>query len=221
VPDLGEYADRQWPERARIYAAMVSRMDRHVGQILDLLAELGIESRTVVFFSSDNGAPRKDFGGLFESNGTLRGFKGELREGGIRAPMIVRWPGRVPAGREDGTPWYFADVMPTLAGLAGAKAPPCDGIDVSPLLLGKQKGLPERFLYWESPGNKFEQAVRFGRWKGHRVGLGSPLELYDLANDPSEKQDVAAAHPEVVARILAYLRSARTESPNWPSPPPR
>ncbi len=217
VPDLGEYSDRPWPERAKIYAAMVSRMDKHVGQILDLLKELGVDGQTLVFFCSDNGAPRKDFGDLFESNGQLQGWKGELREGGIRVPMIARWPGRVPAGKESSAPWYFADFLPTAAGLAGFKPPSSDGRDVLPLLTGKQADLPARFLYWESPGKRFEQAVRFGRWKGYRAGLDGVLELYDLANDPSEKQNVAEAHVQVVAQISEYLKSARAESPNWPT----
>jgi arylsulfatase A-like enzyme len=188
-----------------------------LGQILDLLKELGVDGRTLVFFSSDNGAPGKDFGDLFESNGKLRGWKGELSEGGIRVPMIARWPGKVPAGKECRAPMYFADFMPTALGLAGLRPPSCDGQDVLPLLTGKQADLPARFLYWESPGKRFEQAVRFGRWKGYRVGLDGALELYDLINDPSEKRNIAGANPEVVAQIRKYLEGARTESPNWPT----
>ncbi|NWG12221.1 MAG: arylsulfatase [Acidobacteria bacterium] len=217
VPDLGEYAGRPWPERARIYAAMVTRMDRDVGQMLDLLKGLGIDKRTLVFFTSDNGAPKKDFGDLFKSNGPLRGWKGELWEGGIRVPMIARWPGTVPAGRVCHVPWYFADFVPTAAGLAGVEIPACDGIDVSPVLTGKRRAPSDRFLYWEYPGKTFQQAVRFGKWKAHRTGLNGPLTLYDLEVDPSETTDVSAAHPSVLARIGEYLEDARTESPNWPT----
>ena len=131
--------------------------------------------------------------------------------------MIARWPGRVAAGKESSAPWYFADFMPTAAGLAGLKPPSCDGRDVLPLLTGKQSDLPTRFLYWESPGKLLEQAVRFSRWKGYRAGLDGALELYDLSNDPSEKRNVAAVHPQVVAQIGEYLRTVRTESPNWPT----
>ncbi len=221
VPDLGGYAAQPWPETAKIYAAMVSRLDRDVGRMLDLLAELKLDEKTVVFFSSDNGAPARPWGDLFHSHLGQRGKKGELYEGGIRTPMLVRWPGKIPAGKISDAIWYFADAVPTLAALAGAPFPACDGVDVSPVVLGHRHQLPERFLYWEYPKRGLNQAVRWGRWKAVRYAERDAMELYDLNRDPSEQNDVAARHPRVLARIGAYLKDVRTESPHWPSTPPR
>jgi arylsulfatase A-like enzyme len=117
-----------------------------------------------------------------------------------------------------GVPWYFADFAPTAAAVAGVEMPGRDGTNVMPVLSGKNDPLPDRFMYWEYPEKRtLGQAVRLDRWKAHREGLQSPLELYDLEADPSESKDVSAAHPEVVNRIRDYLKSARTESPNWPT----
>jgi arylsulfatase A-like enzyme len=216
VPDLGEYAGRPWPEPAKIYAAMVTRLDRDVGRLLELLKQLDLEEKTLVFFSSDNGAPKRPWGDLFGSTAGFRGCKGELYEGGIRAPMIVRWPGKVPAGRVSNAVWYFADVLPTLAALARTTSPPCDGVDVSPVLLGRRARLPARFLYWELPKRGLSQAVRWKDWKAVRPPGGAGFELYDLRRDPAEAHDVAAAHPDVLARIEAFVKTARIPSPHWP-----
>ncbi|MDW8309608.1 MAG: arylsulfatase [Verrucomicrobiales bacterium] len=216
VPDLGDYAAKPWPAEAKIYAAMISRLDRDVGRILDLLEELGLSGRTLVFLSSDNGAPARPWGNLFGSLAGFRGKKGELYEGGIRVPMLVRWPGRVPARRVNDAPWYFPDVLPTLATLAGVTAPPCDGLDISPLLLGRVKHLPDRFLYWEFPKRGLNQAVRWGRWKAVRPAGRQTFELFDLKRDPAERNNLAAEHPDVLARIEAYAKTARVPSPHWP-----
>ncbi len=149
VPDLGAYADEPWPEDAKAYAAMVTRMDKHVGQIMALLKELDLDRKTIVFFTSDNGSA-KGWEGIFDSCGPLRDKKFSLYEGGIRCPMIVRWPDKVPAGAESQTVWYFADFLPTAASLAETRVPvPVDGVDVTPALLYTDHDLPERFLYWE------------------------------------------------------------------------
>jgi len=221
VPDLGIYADDPWPEEAKVFAAMVTRMDAHVGQIMALLKELGLEQKTIVFLTSDNGSAKR-WEGMFDSCGPLRDKKFSLYEGGIRCPMIVRWPNRVPAGVVSNAVWYFADFLPTAANLARTSVPvPVDGIDVSAALLDKTCELPERFLYWESPegdSKSLRQAVRWKDWKATRHGHGAELELYDLRNDVGEKCDVSAKHPEVVARILDFLTTARTPSPYWPAP---
>ncbi|MEK7993007.1 MAG: arylsulfatase, partial [Planctomycetota bacterium] len=171
VPSLGPYANESWPEEARNYAAMVTRMDAYVGRIMAKLKETGLDENTVVFFTSDNGGV---FGfKLFETNGPLRAKKGSIYEGGIRAPMIVRWPGKIKAGAVSSYPWSFCDVFPTLADLAGTRGLPknIDGISVAPALMGKPQN-PERPLYWESyESGGFHQAVRMGRWKGVRHGL--------------------------------------------------
>ena len=220
VPSTEPYGDKPWPKNAKVYAAMITRMDRDVGRIIKLLKELGIDDNTIVFFCSDNGAAKKpkSWEELFDSCGPLRGHKGNMYEGGIRTPMVVRWPGKVPAGDVSDAVWYYADVLPTLAEVAGAKPPNnIDGVSVVPTLLGKRQNLKDRFLYWEIPsGGTLSQAVRWRNWKAVRRALGKPLELYNLSNDIGENHNVAAQHLQVIAKIEAYLKTAHTESPNWP-----
>ena len=222
VPDYGEYADRDWPEPQKGRAAMISRMDRDVGRLLALLGELGLDERTLVIFASDNG-PADGEGGFdpafVDSNGPLRGFKGNLTEGGIRVPLIARWPGSIAAGKTSKSPIYFADVMPTLAALGGGQAPAgIDGVDFSPTLLGsEQPELADRFFYWEwNKDGLRTQASRWRQWKAVRDPPSEPLELYDLASDFGETHNVAAEHPEIVAKFNEYFRTARTDSPHWP-----
>ncbi len=218
VPSLEPYADKPWPEEAKIFAAMVTRMDGHVGRTMALLKELHLDEKTIVFFTSDNGSAM-GWEGLFNSCGPLRDKKGSVYEGGIRCPMIVRWPGRIPAGVVSDAIWYFADFLPTAAALAGATAPDrVDGVNVLPAILGKTPHLSDRSVYWEMHrrGGQFQQAARRGDWKAVRFGLDSPLELYNLAEDIGEKDNVAAQHPDVVARFEAYLKTARIPSPHWP-----
>ncbi|MCC6586172.1 MAG: arylsulfatase [Bryobacterales bacterium] len=214
APELGAYENQPWPDEARNYAAMVTRMDSYVGRLMARLEETGLASNTVVFFCSDNGGT---FEGPFGTMGPLRGKKGTNYEGGLRVPMIARWPGKVAAGGVNDYPWSFCDVLPTLADLAGARAIPrnVDGRSVAPTLLGKKQN-PDRPLYWESHDGGFWQAVRMDQWKGLRRGLNARLELYNLAADPGEKQDVAAAHPEAVRKIEAYLAGCRTDSEEYP-----
>lgn len=217
VPALGAYAARDWPDDAKTYAAMVSRLDGYVGRLLAELDRLDLTRHTAVFFTSDNGPVRADRTQLLGSAGKLRGFKATLYEGGIRVPMIVRWPGRVPAGRTSDEPWMFADVFPTCAEIAGATVPSgLDGRSVLPVLTGGRETLGERALYWEFPRERLQQAVRLGRWKGVRYGLDQPLELYDLAADPAETTNVAARQPEVVGAIRREMNSSHHPSPHWP-----
>jgi arylsulfatase A-like enzyme len=165
VPELEPYArDADWSEPLKILASMITRMDRDVGRILEELKRLELEENTLVFFTSDNGpaitrrVPGRDL--LFNSSSPFKGAKGSLDEGGIRVPMIVRWPGKVPAGMVSDQPWYFADVMPTLAELSGSTIPEnIDGISVLPVLLDEKTTLPDRFLYWENPRNELDQTV--------------------------------------------------------------
>jgi len=217
TPSTDPYTDKPWPKDAKVHAAMITLMDRDIGRIMELLKQLNIDRRTIVFFCSDNGAARR-WEGTFDSSGPLRGKKGTMYEGGLRTPMIVRWPGIVPAARINPTAvWYFADVLPTLADLAGAKPPTgIDGISVLPTLLGKRQNTADRFLYWEFPSGGFKQAVRWRNYKAIRLAPNKPLELYDLQKDVSEKNNIAEKHPDVVAKIEAYLKTARTDSPNWP-----
>jgi arylsulfatase A-like enzyme len=218
VPDLGEFAGKDWPDPEKAKAAMITRMDRDVGRLMELLQRLGIDDDTVLFFSSDNG-PHREGGAdpdFHDSNGPLRGIKRDLYEGGIRVPMIVRWPGRVKSGAESRQVWSHSDFLPTAAEIAGAKAPMnIDGISMLPALLGKKQN-SHAFLYWEFHEGGFKQAVRMGDWKAVRRDPDAPLELYDLKTDIAEQKDLAEKHPEIVKRIEVYLKNARTESPQWP-----
>jgi len=210
---------RSQPEPRAAYAGMVSRLDRDVGRLLDLLAELSLDESTIVFFTSDNG-PHEEGGHdphFFPSAEPLRGIKRDMYEGGLRVPMIVRGPGRVPANRTSDAVWAHWDVLPTLADLAGAKAPSgLDGASVRGVLETGVASSEHAPLYWEFHERGFEQAARLGNWKAVRHGLDRPIELYDLETDLSESSDVAATYPEVVEEAEAFLASARTESPLWP-----
>ena len=221
VPDYGPYSDKNWPAPEKGHAAMVTRMDHHIGRLLAKLKQLGIDDKTVVFFTSDNG-PHKEGGAdptFFHSSGPFHGYKRSLHEGGIRVPMIVRWPEKIKAGTVSDLAWAFWDFMPTAADLAGAPVPAeIDGISVVPTLLDRAGQGEHEFLYWEFHEGGSQQAVRMGRWKGIRKRLSAPLEVYNLRDDLAEQRDVAAQHPDVVAKIENYLKTARTESEQWPLP---
>ena len=215
VPDTGIYQAEDWPGPQKGTAAMITRMDTGIGQVFDLLSRLGLDKRTIVFFSSDNG-PHAEGGNdpfFFDSNGALQGYKRTLHDGGIRVPAIARWPGQVPAGAVSEVPWYFADFLPTVADLVGFEVP--DGIDgksILPALLGQNTETDDRFLYWGgTPGNA--EAVRWGKWKALREGPDEPLELFDLATDIGEETDVGSDNPDVVAAILEYMDTAVTVLP--------
>ncbi|MFN0068722.1 MAG: arylsulfatase [Limisphaerales bacterium] len=221
VPDLGDYAGLDWPPGNRGHAAMITRLDRDVGRLLDLLAELDLDRNTIVFFTSDNG-PHQEGGfdpHFNDSNGPLRGIKRDLYEGGIRVPMIVRGPGRVPAGRVSDAVWWAADFLPTAAELAGTKPPPgLDGMSVARLLAGGRAPRSRPPLYWEFHEGGFKQALRDGRWKAVRPVPGAALELYDLRTDISETNNLAAREPRIVARTGKMLAESRVDSPDWPVP---
>jgi arylsulfatase A-like enzyme len=218
VPTDEPYTKETWPQQQKNHAAMITRMDRDIGKLFDKLRELDIDEDTMVFFASDNG-PHQEGGGdpfYFNSSGGLRGFKRSLHEGGIRIPMIVRWPGKVPPGSESDLVWAFWDYLPTVAELTGARTPAgLDGVSVAPTILGKGTQKQHDFLYWEFHEGGFKQGVRMGDWKAVRENLG-PLELYDLKKDLAEKTDIAKENPEIIRRIEAYLAGARTESEFWP-----
>ncbi len=223
APNLGRYANESWNEDNKTYAAMVTHLDQGIGQVMQTLKDEGLDKYTVVFFCSDNGPCSsqsqryQDVAEFFDSNGPLRGYKMDFYEGGIRVPAIVRWPGKVPAGVTSDAVWYFADFLPSAAEIAKAKTPDgIDGLSILPTLLGKPQETADRFLYWELLEKKFEQAVRWRNWKAVRYDLGKNFELYDLATDVGEQHDVAVDHPEVVARINEYLKTARTESFEYP-----
>jgi arylsulfatase A-like enzyme len=223
VPDYGIYADKDWPEPQKGHAAMITRLDRSVGRLVQKLKDLGIEDNTIVSFTSDNG-PHREGGAdpkFFHSSGPLRGIKRDLYEGGIRVPLIARWPGRVRGGAVTDHVSAFWDFLPTLGELvvvdpAGGGWATCDGISMLPTLLGKSdQQKKHELLYWEFHEGGSIQAVRMDRWKAVRP-VGKPLELYDLQTDLGETNNVADSHPDVVAKIEKYLTTARTESEFWP-----
>jgi len=226
VPSLGQYADKDWPEPQKGHAAMITRMDRDIGRLFAKLAELGLDEDTLVVFSSDNGPHREggndpDFN---DSNGPLRGIKRDLYEGGIRVPMIARWPGKIKAGSVTNHVSAFWDFLPTCCELSGVETPiGLDGISMVPTLLGqKKKQKKHEFLYWEFHEKVKKQAVRMGEWKGVRLNMaenpGGAIELYNLKVDIAEKHNVADQHPQIVAQIANYMKTARTQSEYWPLP---
>ena len=217
-PDVASLGYRSQPAPRAAFAAMIARMDRDIGRLVDRLGARGIDRQTLVMFTSDNG-PHREGGAdpaFFKSSGPLRGIKRDLYEGGIRVPNIARWTGTIPAGRVSDHPWAHWDVLPTLADLARAKTPAgLDGMSMRRALRGdRQPSHP--FLYWEFHERGFQQAMRMGRWKAVRLKTGAALELYDLEADPGEQRDVAAAHPDVVRKMEMSLETARTESARWP-----
>jgi arylsulfatase A len=209
---------RSQPVPRAAFVAMVTRMDRDIGRLVDQLRARGLDDRTLILFTSDNG-PHREGGAdpaFFNSSGGLRGIKRDLYEGGIRVPLIARWTGTIPSGRESSHMWAHWDMFPTLAELAGARIPSgLDGRSMARALRGEPQPTSE-FLYWEFHERGFQQAVRMGRWKGVRLKKGGPLELYDLEVDLAEQRDVATVQPDVVARIEKYLLTARTDSSLWP-----
>ena len=209
------------------YAAMISRMDRNVGNVLKLLDELDLSDNTIVIFSSDNGTSGSQDevdSEFFNSVGELRGLKGSLYEGGVRVPAIVRWPGHVPAGAVSDQISGFEDWLPTileLTGAADAVPQEVDGISLAPTLLGKDQP-PRPFLYREFPARAGQQSIRVGNWKAIRPNLASgnlDPELYDLSSDPGERKNVAGKHPEVVARLTKLMDEQHEASEHYPLRP--
>ena len=217
-PDEPSLGYRSQPTPHAAFAGMITRMDRDVGQIVELLRARGLDRRTLVIFTSDNG-PHQEGGAdpeFFKSSGGLRGIKRDLYEGGIRVPMIASWPGNIAPGSTTMFAAAHWDWFPTFAELAGATPPTgLDGTSLVRTLQGKPQPAHE-FMYWEFHERGFQQAVRMGNWKAVRLAKDQPLELYNLADDPTEFTNVSAKHPDVVARIETYLKTARTDSPNWP-----
>ncbi|WP_417748794.1 arylsulfatase [Rosistilla oblonga] len=220
VPDYGIYADKDWPNPDKGQAAMITRMDADVGRLLDLLKQLDIDDETIVLFSSDNG-PHAEGGQdpeRFDPNGPLRGMKRDLTEGGIRVPLIVRWPGKTPPGSTSDHVGYFGDVMATAAELSGAQTPEgTDSISFVPTLTGHPELQQQHeYLYWEFYERGGKQAVRAKNWKAIRKPwMTGKTQLYDLSTDTGETNDVADANPDVVKQLEAMMTEAHVEHPNW------
>ena len=227
VPELGAYAESDWSIQNKGQAAMISRLDAGVGQILDKLGELKIDKDTVIFFTSDNG-PHNEAGhdpDFFNAAGGLRGRKFGLYEGGLRVPLIARWSGTIPANRVSHHLAYFGDFFATFCQLADTPMPD-DGkqrqsISLLPTLLGEKQSQEEHaYLYWELHGGHPRQAVRFGDYKAIRNPLGSDnVELYDLKNDSAERHNIATKDPQHVSVAKQMMDTAHRESPLWPDRP--
>jgi arylsulfatase A-like enzyme len=226
VPDYGAYASKAWASPLKGQAAMITRMDGYVGEVLAQVKRLGLDDRTLVLFTSDNG-PHSEGGPqydpeFFDANGPHSGIKRSLTDGGIRVPFIARWPGRITPGGAAAHVGYFGDMMATFAELGGGTVPaPVDSISLVPTLLGRGPQAKHEYLYWEFHESGFDQAVLLdGRWKGIR--LKSPetsIRLFDLASDPAEAIGLAASEPGIVGRIAAIMRDAHVDNEHWKRPP--
>lgn len=220
VPDDSPYTDRDWPQAEKNFASMITRLDTSVGQVLQLLEKLGLSENTIVMFSSDNGAqgyaPHSER--FFNGTGGLRGKKGDVYEGGIRIPFIVKWPGVIEPGSTSDHISAFWDFMPTAADIIGVGAPTgIDGISFYPTLVGKPQ--PEHdYLYWEFPARRYAQAIRKGDWKAVKLEPESPIELYNLANDVNEEHNVAGQYPELVEEMRQLFTTARYDTEHWKYP---
>lgn len=226
VPDLGIYVDKPWPTTFKAHAAMITRLDAQIGELLATLKAQGLDDNTLVIFSSDNG-PHREAGPdydpqFFEVCGPFTGLKRSLHEGGIRIPLIARWPGRIAPGKVSGHVGYFGDFLATFAELAAAPVPASarDSLSFSPTLLGRGSQAKHDYLYWEFYEEGVSQAVLLdGRWKGIRLkSVTAPLQLYDLTTDPAEQTDLAAQHPDLVAKLADLMRTAHTDSDTWKIP---
>ncbi|GHC46718.1 arylsulfatase [Roseibacillus persicicus] len=223
-PAFQKYKDADWgathqrgEKDSQMYAAMVEMVDRQLGDILALLEKLGLDDNTLVVVSGDNGGqpyfkneklPFGAFGPNLspKTKEYFRGGKGNFYEGGLRVPFFIRWPGQIEPGSVTDYLGYFPDMMPTLAEIAGTKAPEdSDGISIVPTLLGKGEQAQHKYLYWEDNRSR---AVRYGNWKAIKPAKNKPYELYDLSKDISEKNDVADKHPEILATMTQFAEEA-------------
>ena len=221
-PQRSGYAFQPYPHAA--FAAMVSRLDRYVGDILREVKELGIADKTLILFTSDNG-PHREGGGdpaFFDGSGPFRGIKRDLYEGGIREPFIAVWPGTIRAGSVCNRPAAFWDLFPTFEETAGIPfTGNIDGYSLLPLLKGMDRvARPHDYFYWEFHENGGRQAVHWGKWKGVRLNVNTnpdpPMELYDLSNDPGEQHDVASKHPDIVQHIRTLMIQSHRPNKDWP-----
>ena len=217
---IGGYGSQAYPRAT--FAAMITLLDEHVGEIMDKIKALGLEENTLIIFSSDNG-PHKEGGAdpwFFNSNGPFKGHKRDAYEGAIRVPMIARWPDKITPGSKSDHISAFWDVVPTLADVAGVEKPAGrDGISFLPALLGEaQQEHP--FLYWEFHAKRRQQAVRKGSWKAIRTlnaeYAENAVELYNLDMDLGEEKNVADQHPEIVNEMLEIMEQSHVEHPDWP-----
>ncbi len=219
VPSDAPYTNEKWPQQEKNFAAMITRLDSGIGQLMALLKELKLDDNTLVIFTSDNG-PQNEGGhksDFFDSNGALRGIKRDLYEGGIRVPAIMRWPGKIKAGVTSDQVWASWDLLPTFCEMIEEPLPnDIDGISLVPALLENKK-LTHPPLYWEFYETGFAQAVRDGDWKAVKNAKKN-IELYDLSQDIGEKNDVSAAHGDIVQRMQEIMTTSHVDNPYWEIP---
>ncbi len=223
VPEYGIYDKMDWPKQDKGQAAMITRMDKDVGRILDLLGKLKLAENTLVVFTSDNGPHNEARHNpeRFNPSGPLRGMKRTLTEGGIRVPTIAWWPKTVAQGSQCEQPLYFGDLMATACELSGAPLPKnLDSVSFLPTLKGEtDKQAKHDFLYWEFYERTFRQAVVVENWKLIRSGMDDErIELYDLSKDVHEDKNLAKEKPELAKKFLAMMEKAHLPHPNWPTP---
>lgn len=222
VPELGKYKDQPWEDSQKAYAAMVTRMDSAIGELLDQMKAQGDLKDTLVFFVSDNGysflrgdgaAPLND---VFDHRGPWKGGKGHLHQGGLRVPALAWWAGKIEAGSCSDHEWTFYDFLPTVADLLGVDVPSrCDGLSILPTLLGNGEQKQHEYMYWEYQD---EQAVRIDGYWAHREKPSEPVRLYDATNDPEELNDLARERPELAERIAAIMTKEHEPALQSPSP---
>ncbi|MEO5997573.1 MAG: arylsulfatase [Chitinophagaceae bacterium] len=234
LPPDTPYTTTGWSKQFQVYATMISKLDKNIGQILALLKEKGLADNTVIMFASDNGA-NMGFAQFFKSNGILSGSKFGLSEGGIRVPLIACWPGKIKAGQVSDHITASWDVLPSICNMAGIPVPAgIDGVSFLPELMNKKQADHE-YLYWEyfnynynwdkPSGNKIPRnwvesiALRIGKWKLVKKNMlknkMAPLELYDLDTDPGEKTDVAKEHPDIIKKAEGILLKCRVPDPPY------
>lgn len=219
VPTFGIYANREWSDQDKGQAAMITRMDADIGRLIDLLQELGIDKNTLIMFSSDNG-PHNEAGHspkTFQPSGELKGMKRSLTEGGIRVPLIARWPEKIAAGSVSNFVGSFQDVLPTLKELSGSPTnTDTTGVSLVPTLLGKGQQAQHEYLYWEFYEQGSRQSVRFGDWTAIREPMfDGEVKLFNLSNDLVQSNNVASDNPEVVARAIGFMEQAHQPNKNW------
>jgi len=222
TPDLGEFKDKPWPQKHKEWAAMVTHLDQHVGGLLERLEQHGILDNTIVFFASDNGYSHWGYMGrkpyaddpIFRNKGPWKGGKFISWDGGVRVPMFVTWPGRIPAGATRQVVALY-DFFATACDLAGVEDPPgTDGISFVQLLGGcGEEQASHDFLYWENGGHAPRaQATRLGKWFAWRGEPDQPIQLWDTVMDAENEKDVAADHPDIIKRVLEIFETEHVDS---------
>lgn len=220
VPSDEPYSEKDWPQVEKNYASMVNMIDSDVGKILEKIKSLGLDSNTIIFFTSDNGPNTSTSHDpeFFDSNGIYKGYKRDMYEGGLRIPMIARWPGKIKAGSTSDQVWAFWDFLPTAAEIAGLPFENnTDGLSVLPTLLGEKQQLHE-YLYWDygHTRDEFFQAARWKDWKGIRNNGTGKIEIYNLNDDPGEDHNLAETRLDLVSRLKEILAAAYRPSADYP-----